>query len=339
MALHIPVLTELQQRYGGDIDSSIERWLSTIGSNDLFSGMMRYQLGTVDEDLRPTDTRGGKRFRPALCLLACESVGGAWHSALPVAAGVELLHNFSLIHDDIEDRDAYRRHRRTVWKRWGEPQAINAGDGMFALATRAVASVQDTTVALQLVQRFQDTALSLTRGQYLDMSFESRHDVSADEYLEMISLKTAAIIQFTAWAGAVIGGAEPRVSQALGRFGEDLGRAFQIADDILGVWGSPQRTGKEPASDVRNRKKTLPVLLALQQSAGASHDILQRFYTGASDDVEPVLQVLEDAGVRAQSVSVASDYSDKAVTWLRAAHLSPDAAGLMENLVVELTQG
>src|SRR5437588_4527295 len=159
-------LRRLQERYGLSLNGEIDRALSREGGPlRPFYDMMRYQLGYVDERLEPVRDAAGKRFRPALCLAACEAAGGPWQEALSVAAAIELLHNFSLIHDDIEDRDPTRRHRPTVWKVWGEPRAINAGDAMFALASSAAATcAPNARTCLQVARRFQATTLALTAG-------------------------------------------------------------------------------------------------------------------------------------------------------------------------------
>jgi geranylgeranyl diphosphate synthase type I len=307
--------------------------------HDPFSGMMRYQLGEVNEQFQPVGGTGGKRFRPLLCLAVCAVTGGEWRGALSIATGIELLHNFSLIHDDIEDRDPTRHHRATVWRIWGEPQAINAGDGMLALANHVVAATpQEPRVAIELVRLFADTTLELTEGQYLDMSFEARQAVTPDEYMTMISLKTAALIQFSTWAGAFIAGASNVVISDMREFGAQLGLAFQIHDDIQGIWGAPEKTGKESAGDLRNRKKTLPVLLALTGADRDGREVLARYYRGESDDVEDVLGVLEAIDARQKAESVVRQHRSQALSALRRA-VGPEPADEIEGLVSELTGG
>jgi geranylgeranyl diphosphate synthase type I len=187
--------------------------------------------------------------------------------ALPASAAIELLHNFSLIHDDIEDGDETRRHRPTLWKVWGVPQAVNVGDGMFALAYTAMqrltqrgATAETTLKALDL---FTQTCLALTEGQHLDMNFERRLDVTVAEYIRMIQGKTAALVGASIAIGALIGGAPPEQIAALQRFGQSIGLAFQIQDDILGIWGDPEVTGKAVGNDLLRRKQSLPILYTL----------------------------------------------------------------------------
>ena len=227
-------------------------------------GMLRYHLGWADEALRPQNYPAGKRLRPMLCLIACEAVGGDPVQALPAAAAIELLHNFSLIHDDIEDGDELRRHRPTLWKVWGAPQAINAGDAMFTLAFAAMQRLAGRGVSapttLEALAHFTRTCLELTEGQHLDMGFETRADVTVAEYMRMIQGKTAALVGASVAIGAIIGGATAAQIEALHRFGVASGLAFQIQDDILGIWGDPTITGKAAGNDLLRRKKSLPIL-------------------------------------------------------------------------------
>lgn len=266
--------------------------------------IMAYHLGWRDESLQPAAAPTGKRIRPMLCLLACSAVGGNPQSALPAAAGLELLHNFSLIHDDIEDNSATRRHRRTAWSVWGIPVALNAGDGMFSLAHAAffeltARGVPEATV-LAAFQRFVEMNLALTEGQYMDMTFEGRLDVTVDEYYAMISGKTGALLGAAPEIGALIGGASPENALALREYGAALGRAFQLQDDILGIWGDEKETGKSAASDILTKKKSLPVVLGLNNERVAKR--LRVLYAGpdfTQDHVPAVLKLLDEAGVRA----------------------------------------
>ncbi len=285
-------LRRLQERYGQALDETL--YLRLNGSNDpTFLGMMRYQFGYVDQELQATPAASGKRFRPLMCLLACESAGGAWREALTAAAAIELLHNFSLIHDDIEDHDEARRHRPTVWKVWGEPQAINVGDAVFAEAFRAMLSAHSSdALCLELSREFGDVVLKLTEGQFMDMNFETRTDVRPAEYLAMIECKTAQIIAFSLWAGAGIAGAEMDTRRHLHDYGLTMGKAFQIYDDIMGIWGASEITGKEAGKDLSNRKKTLPVLIAASRCSDVQRTQLRVFLRRETDDVDAVREIL-----------------------------------------------
>lgn len=329
-------LEALRRRYGEALEAEMEGWLERLGYPREFPGMLRYQMGSVDERLRPT-SHPGKRVRPLLCLAIADALAGSISRALPVAAAIEFLHNFSLIHDDIEDRDPSRHHRATVWKVWGEAQAINAGDAMFAVAGRAVADNPDAEVAILLTQQFQETALALTKGQYLDMSFENRREVAVDEYIQMISLKSAALIAFSAWAGAVTGGGSDRQRVLLFDFGDNLGRAFQIHDDINGIWAEESRTGKQPHKDLVNRKKTLPVLTAFAAAGPDDRDTLRRFYDREIDDVSALLEVLERTDARRASQTELDAHLERALRDLSEAKLPETCRNHLATLARQYT--
>lgn len=287
------------------IEADLERRV-TCGRELLrgFYGMLSYHLGFVDERLQPIRAHAGKRVRPILTLLTAEGSGGAAAQALPAAVAIELVHNFSLIHDDVEDGSPLRRHRPTVWRLWGIPQAVNAGDAMFTLAHQALLDLVDLGVpserVLHAIRRFEETCLALTEGQYLDMAFEARESVTESEYLQMIERKTGALLSFAAEAGALIAGACERDVLAYRRFGAALGRAFQIRDDVLGIWGDEEVTGKSAESDILSRKKSLPVVHGLC-AAGRAGDALRQIYRQAEltmEQVPEVLALLEATGSR-----------------------------------------
>ena len=267
-------------------------------------GMIQYHMGWANEALQPHLYPGGKRIRPMLCLIACAELGGEPASALPAAAAIELLHNFSLIHDDIEDGDEMRRHRPTVWKLWGVPLAINAGDALFTLAFAAIQQVVrrgvPATTAMSALQLFTQTCLALTEGQYLDMSFEKRDDVTAAEYMRMIQGKTAALIGASTAIGALLGGATADQAQHLQAFGQAAGLAFQIQDDILGIWGDPAVTGKAAGNDILRRKKSLPMLYTLTHDhVGEQFETLLDDPTFTAEQLPQALHLLDQAGARA----------------------------------------
>jgi geranylgeranyl diphosphate synthase, type I len=278
-------------------------------------GMLRYHLGWVDEAFEPVTLDAGKRIRPLMLLFATQAQGGDWTQALPAAAAVELLHNFTLIHDDIEDRDETRRGRPTLWALWGIPQAINAGDALYAISYRGLISLQARDVpaqrALAALDRFTEVVISITEGQCLDLAFESQAGIEEATYLAMIGGKTAKLLGLAAELGGIIAGApEPRLA-ALRAFGEALGMAFQMSDDILGLWGDPQQTGKPIGSDIRRGKKTLPIIHGVRSSdtlvALLSRDDL------SDGDVSQALSELTRLGSRDYTEAQAARYHAQAL--------------------------
>jgi geranylgeranyl diphosphate synthase type I len=307
-----------------------------------FYGMMHYHLGWTDESFKATRSQtGGKRLRPLFCLLACQAVGGEPQQALPAAAAVELIHNFSLLHDDIEDNSPTRRHRTTVWKIWGEPQAINAGDGMFALAHLALQRLSEKGLpddrVLAACRVFDQTCLALCEGQYLDMSFENRLDVDVDRYLAMIRRKTAALLSCSTHLGALLGSGDAGLATRYARFGENLGLAFQIEDDILGIWGEEKVTGKPQADDIRQRKKSLPIVYALQQEASlpTSEQRVREVYRREvidDDAIKVVLGSLQALGARRYAQQMALDYHGRALSELEAAGMENEGQDGLRDL-------
>ncbi len=298
-----------------------------------FYAMQEYQLGWRDEQLAPASVDPGKLLRPYLTLLACRVAGGDPEQAMPLAAAIQLIHNFSLIHDDIEDNSHTRRGRPTVWKLWGLAQGINTGDSMFVVAHLAIQQLADAgtqpAVVLDVLRRFDQTILTICEGQYLDLSFEGDLRITADDYLAMIGRKTAALIAAAAGLGAIVGGADAPTTQAMFDFGRSLGLAFQIQDDVLGVWGDPAVTGKPAAADLYRRKLSLPVIHALH--AAEQRAALTRLYgqpERGEGDVRQILGILEQARARDYTERVAATYHRQALDALEAAQ--GDAAALSE---------
>jgi len=226
-----------------------------------------YHLGWCDTDGRPVAAGGGKAVRPALALLSAEAAGAPVEVGLPGAVAVELVHNFSLLHDDLMDGDIERRHRRTVWAIWGAPAAILTGDAMLALAQEVLLEA-DSPHAAAAARLLAATTRELIRGQVEDLSFEQRTDVTLAECLDMAGGKTGSLLSASAAIGAVLAGAPQDTVGALRVFGAQVGLAFQLVDDVLGIWGDPAVTGKPVFSDLRSRKKSLPVSYALAADPG-----------------------------------------------------------------------
>lgn len=231
-----------------------------------------YHFGWIDADGKPADGDGGKAVRPALAILSAEVTGAPPETGVPGAVAVELIHNFSLLHDDLMDGDEQRRHRDTVWKVHGPAQAILVGDALFALANEVLLEVA-TVEAGRAARRLAAATRALIDGQAQDISYEHRDRVSVEECLEMEGNKTGALIACASSVGAVLGGADDRTADALERYGYHLGLAFQAVDDLLGIWGDPVSTGKQAWSDLRQRKKSLPVVAALAADGAAAEQL------------------------------------------------------------------
>ena len=315
--------------------------------------MLSYHLG-----LDQVGGSRGKRMRPLLGLLAFKALGGDYQRTLPAAAAVELGHNFSLVHDDIEDSDRERRHRPTLWAIWGVPLAINAGDALFALSRLALYRLMkddkyEPQRLLDVMKVYDETCLALCEGQYLDISFETRTDVTVDEYMEMIGKKTAALISASIETGAMMASDDPAVVDAFRRFGYDLGIAFQIVDDLKGSFWTSAESGKAEAGDIRKRKKTLPVVWALQHAGAADRAQLISIYQPSiratdgslppdgdvqmsADEIATVLEILERCGARAHVESEALRYRTLILGSAASLPVAPeqlDALGELRTLV------
>lgn len=292
--------------------------------------MLVYHLGWVDQTGAPIHDPNatGKRIRPLLCTLTCAATGGEWEHALPLAAALELLHNFSLLHDDIQDGSPLRRGRPTAWTLWGQAQAINAGDAMFTLAHLAphamLAQAVPAPVVLEAMRIFDATCLHLTQGQYLDMRFETRARVTVEEYLNMIGGKTAALIAACTQLGALTAGADAQRQHHLAEYGRHLGLAFQVHDDWLGIWGDPAVTGKSAASDLEARKKSLPVVFGLEHSEAFAAAYAQPHTPGAS--VQALADALVALGAHTHTEAKAAALTATARYHLEAAGLTGPAA-------------
>jgi geranylgeranyl diphosphate synthase type I len=301
---------------------------STAGVYD----MIRYHLGLDGSGA------AGKRMRPLLGLLAYASIAGDHAAALPGAAAVELGHNFSLVHDDIEDGDVERRHRPTLWSVYGVPQAINAGDMLFSLSRVALHRLTDLGFSdakvLRLMRLYDTTCVALCEGQYIDIATSESDDLmSVELYFNMIGRKTAALIAASIEAGALLATDDEGVIASYRAFGWDLGIAFQLNDDLLGIWGDERHTGKAP-TDIARKKKTLPVIYTFEHAAPADRARLAALYALPSpspQDVREIVTLLEAAGARDYTRDAARRHRDAALAEL-------DAAGVVDGEARERLQ-
>jgi geranylgeranyl diphosphate synthase type I len=292
-----------------------------------------YHMGWCDVHGNPTDEAGGKALRPSLALLSAEAVGAPATTGLPGAVAVELIHNFSLLHDDLLDGDVERRHRRTVWAVWGEPSAILTGDALLALGHEVLLE-SDSPGAARAALLLARTTRELTRGQVQDLAFESRDDVGLDECLDMAGGKTGALLAASAAIGAVLAGADEPTVAALSDFGAQVGLAFQLVDDVLGVWGDPAVTGKSIHSDLRARKKSLPITWALtsERYGPQISDFLRNSGDPDAASLVRVAEALDAAGARDWALAEAARRMDLAERSLASVDLQPQARADMTTL-------
>jgi geranylgeranyl diphosphate synthase type I len=335
------------KEHSGELDATVKEWIGYRDSvqNELkeiinrtppsLCNILRYHMGWDNGKGCARQGKPGKFIRSILHLLSCQAVGGDATQVLPSAAAVEFVHNLSLIHDDIQDRSHERRGRPTVWKLWGKSQAINIGDFMFALASLALLKLQDNGVpSEEIVHSFHllaEACKELCEGQCLDIEFENRVDITVEDYLNMIRKKTAALIAASTSMGAYLGKGGEKV-QYFHQFGEALGMAYQIRDDILGIWGMKESTGKSIGEDLRQRKKTLPVVYALRESKDKAK--LERLYLQRhieDRDVPIVEGILDQSGARDHAQNLVQECCRRALEQL-------EASGIERNRQAPLRQ-
>ena len=340
-------MTDLIKSMLAGIESELQKQVSRLDAprTKEYFEMLTYHMGWSGEGAGPEAT--GKRIRPLLVLLTAMAAteddqhtaqhNFIWQSVLPAAAAVELLHNFSLVHDDIQDHSDKRRGRPTIWVQWGMPQAINAGDGLFVISNLSVLDMVENYPAETVVKAatiLQNAALELTRGQYLDISYEKRSTLGAEDYWPMISGKTAALLSACCDLGALLGGADEATQDAYRSFGHYLGLAFQLQDDILGIWGNEVVTGKSTSSDLVEGKKSLPVLVGLEKKGRFA----ERWAGGPIqlNEVEELAKLLASEGGYAHTQEMAKQMTDLAINNLRTASPQGEAGELLMNLANKL---
>jgi geranylgeranyl diphosphate synthase, type I len=313
-----------------ELEAELQRQVSPLdvpGTRPLFD-MLAYHMGWNRDG---SSTPSGKRVRPLILLLVSEACGGRWLRALPAAAAVELVHNFSLLHDDIEDNSPTRHGRPTVWNLRGVPMAINAGDALFAISNQSILdAISDHSPAtvVRAAMCLHSACLALTAGQFLDMSYEKRLDLTVDDYWPMVEGKTAALISAAAEIGAILAGVDDEAIRLYGIFGRKLGLAFQVLDDILGIWGDESKTGKSAAGDLVDGKRSLPVLFGLGNRA----EFARRWAASPiqANETSAVAELLRAEGAYTYSLEQAEILTGAALEALRSAHPLADGDALME---------
>lgn len=284
-------------------------------------------------------SQGGKRLRPVLCLMACNLFSDKIDDALMPAVGIEVFHNFTLVHDDIIDKSELRRGVATVQAKWGVDQAVLSGDVMTFLASDCM--VQTPSVHLARILRlFNKTATEVCIGQQLDIDFEKKSIVQEPEYIRMIELKTAVLIAASLKTGAIIGGAEENDQNLLYEFGRSLGIAFQIQDDLLDTYGETKRFGKKTGSDIVANKKTWLLVKALELAGGAQLKELKQLITVkefvAEEKIAAVKAIYDSLGVRLLAENLSYDYINKAFESLEAVNVKSERKAEIKQLAANL---
>lgn len=327
--------------YGRQVDAPAEQLLNSCSSS--MYGMLRYFMGYADEYLVPVHSSVGRRMRPGIMLYVADAYG-ALEAAMPAALSVELFHNFSLIHDDIEDHDELRRGRSTVWKVWGVNQAINAGDAQLVLSMQALRqgnTLQESTY-IELEQFLFAQYLKVAEGQHLDFllteaSLKDREVVNEKKYLEMIQKKTAELIAASLKVGGLVSGSGVENQEHLYQFGLNIGIAYQLNDDRQSIWGTTSETGKREAGDIVERKKTLPILYARDALPAPDQSRLIALYENTKKEcTEEIIALLDTAGAQHYLSEKITVYKSRALDSLRHTTLPDQHKKMLESLAHEL---
>jgi geranylgeranyl diphosphate synthase type I len=309
----------------GLVEPALRTAVDTLPS--AMSHIAGYHLGWWDEHGHPVRVSGGKAIRPALALLSAQAVGGT-AAAVPAAVAVELVHNHSLLHDDVMDGDLTRRHRRTAWTVFGVNPAILAGDALLVLAVDVLAG-SGHRAAIDGIRMLTAAVQDLFDGQNADLSFEQCAEVKLAECVQMAEGKTGALIGCACALGALFGGGRPEQVTYLRDFGKYLGLAFQHVDDLLGIWGDPAVTGKSVHSDLCSGKKSFPVVAALTSHTAAGRELATLYHRDqplSATDAPHAAQLIDIAGGRTWSEAQADDLLAQAMRQLHCASPAPRAA-------------
>ncbi len=332
-----PEMPGMFAEYRADIGAALR---AALQNDDQIYTLLRYYMGWVDPDGAPTSGMEGKYLRPTLCLFSCEAIGGRRGQAMPAAAALELIHNFSLIHDDIQDRDETRHSRKTLWAIWGIPKALVAGNALRIVADSTLDKLQcaglPASRSLAVVNQLTQAYLEMIEGQYLDISFEGHSEISLTQYLDMIARKTGALIRCSFTMGALIGSPHLEVSDAFRESGRALGFIFQVRDDILGIWGDEESTGKPVGADIRRKKNSFPAVYAMAQAEGVDKRHLLSIYGKdelTDSDVGDVLHIMDGLNVREYAHALAAEEGELAVDALATVEMDERARQEYKNLV------
>lgn len=318
-------------RAGALVEPELRKAVGTLDAH--LRTPAEYHFGWVEVDGTPTSGSGGKGVRPALAVLGAEAVGADAAVAAPGAVALELIHNFSLIHDDIMDGDRTRRHRRTVWDVYGVGDAILVGDALHTLAFQVLLD-EFTPEHLAATHRLGLAVGAIITGQAQDTALDRATDATLAGCLVMAGNKTGALLAQSVAMGAVLGGADGETADALERYGAELGLSFQAIDDVLGIWGDPQTTGKPVGNDLRMRKKSMPVAMAFDDGGPLASELRSMFAAEhvSDEDVERMSRHLDEAGIRNRVLDLARSHLDAALAALATRPLAVTAGGELADL-------
>lgn len=324
----------MREKIVNEINQTIFSYISDpslIQEEPVLQEMLYYALGFRNDG---TLLESGKRLRPLFCCLTCGVLSGSHESALLYGAALEMLHNFTLIHDDIEDKSDTRHNRPTLWKRYGEALAINAGDLLFEIALSAAAA-SDTIINKFGLRRIMTMTEYLFLGQHRDISFENRTDITESEYLKMVEGKTAALLGCSFALGAIAGRADGKTTKAFQTAGQKIGIAFQIQDDYLGTWGEAGKLGKSVSSDIKDKKNTLAVVY----TSANDPDFAQKWqsYDGCADRVQEFSSMMEKSGAPEYLQEQSKKYMDEAKNILLPYRTEGEYQLILDDIIDSLT--
>lgn len=309
--------SNILNRYQKTIEISLKQNMPP--KNSEVYKILEYSMGWIDKNGNKKNNNLGKALRPSLCLFACESTYGSIDPSIPAAVAIELIHKFSLIHDDIQDKDQFRYNQATLWTIWGIPKALIAGNILRIIADKCLEElvIKGTKIdrALFVIETLTQSYLQMIEGQYLDIYYEGFPGISIEDYLNMIKHKTGALITSSLQIGAIIGTCNKDVINAFTECGSSIGYLFQIRDDILGVWGDSKHTGKPVGADIKRKKNSFPICYAISNAKNKTKDFLIDKYskkTITNNDVIEILDVLENLKVKEHAEYIAAYHGEKA---------------------------
>lgn len=337
-------LPEILAKYHNQINSTMQ--IEFPHEHTKINTMLKYFLGWTDPKGNPTNQPiSGKALRPILCILACNSAGGGIKQAIPAAIPLELIHNFSLIHDDIQDKDEFRHNRPTIWALWGNPKALVAGNNLRVIADLTMKNLTSLGISknkcLTLNYILTQACLEMIEGQYLDIKYEGQTSLGTELYLEMISKKTGALIASAIKIGASLATENKEKLRAFYQFGKLLGLVFQITDDVLGIWGNEEKTGKPVGADIIRKKNSLPIIMAVSKTTKINRQKIKDIYNKPSiskSDLNSILDIMDETKSEKYCMELAEKYYLEALSIIGNIPMSNQSRKDIEAIALFLTK-